>query len=343
MALRSYGILDTPPDERFDLFTKISTWLFSVPIAAINFVDSERTFFKSLAGLVAYEPARTTSLCAHAVGNGNDIMVVPQLLEDCRFADHPLVTKGLRFYAGAVLRSSSGHAVGTLCVGDVKARTFSEAEQDRLRQLAQGVGTVLELHRSGLMLLEAATQDPLTGLCNRRLLMRQLEHVLPAASPDHPSVLLYLDLDRFKSVNDRFGHAGGDAMLCEVAARLTHAIRESDLVARIAGDEFAILLSPGSTVPYAEQVARRVLAAFALPFSIDGVSAPIGGSIGIASCPSHATGAPGLVRCADLALYQAKRAGRGRWTVFQPEFTTNAEPSLAKALSLGLECAAPVA
>ena len=105
---------------------------------------------------------------------------------------------------------------------------------------------------------------------------------------------------------------------------------ESDLVARIAGDEFAILLSPGSTVPYAEQVARRVLAAFALPFSIDGVSAPIGGSIGIASCPSHATGAPGLVRCADLALYQAKRAGRGRWTVFQPEFTTNAEQSLAK-------------
>jgi diguanylate cyclase (GGDEF)-like protein len=315
-ALRGYHILDTAPDERFDLFTKLSTWLYDVPLAAINFVDSDRTFFKSIIGLSTYEPKRITSLCAHTVGSGDDIMVVPNLAQDSRFENHPFVAKGIQFYAGAVLRSSSGHAIGTLCICDVEPRAFSEADQDRLKQMAKGVGAVLELHRNGSMLLEAATRDSLTGLWNRRLMMQRLEDVLPTASTNQPCTLLYLDLDRFKAVNDRFGHPGGDAVLCEVARRLVGVARSDDIVVRVAGDEFVILLRPGSNPNCAEEIADRALAAFAAPFAIQGASVPIGCSIGIASSPSHARDPDGLIGCADSALYQAKQSGRSCWRTF---------------------------
>ena len=315
-ALGSYCILDTPPDERFDLFTQMSTWLYDVPLAAINFVESDRTFFKSLIGIPQYAPKRLTSICAHSIASGDDIMVVPDLANDRRFDDHPFLARGIHFYAGAVLRPSSGHALGTLCVSDFKARAFPHADQDRLMQMAKGVSSVLELHRSELKLLDAVRRDALTGLWNRRFMMQRLEQVLPAANLLQPSTLLYLDLDRFKAVNDRFGHSGGDAMLCEVAKRLVNVVHGNDVVVRIAGDEFAILLCPGSPVSYAEIIAARVLEAFAKPFAIQKISVPIRSSIGIASAPLHARDPASLVHCADLALYQAKKRGRNCWRTF---------------------------
>ena len=168
-ALYSHHILDTPPDERFDLFTRISTWLFDAPVSAINFIDTDRTFFKSLIGFPAYAPLRSTSICAHAVGGEEAVMVVEDLAQDSRFHDHPLfVAKGLRFYAGTVLLAGSGHLLGTLCLGDVRPRTFSADERQKLVALGKGVSAVLDLHRSSLLLLQAASEDTLTGLCNRR-------------------------------------------------------------------------------------------------------------------------------------------------------------------------------
>ena len=114
-SLYSHHILDTPPDERFDLFTRMSTWLFNVPAAALNFIDADRTFFKSLVGFPPYSPVRSTSMCAHAVGGEDAVMVVEDLANHSRFQDHPLVvTRGMRFYAGAVLQAESGHRLGTL-------------------------------------------------------------------------------------------------------------------------------------------------------------------------------------------------------------------------------------
>lgn len=327
-ALRGYLILDTEPDARFDLFTKMSTWLYDAPTAAINLVDSERTFFKSIIGFARYEPLRATSICAHTIASGDDIMVVPDLGLDRRFDDHPMTIRGLRFYAGAVLRSSSDHAIGTLCIGDVKTRGFSEPEKDRLKHLAQGVGAVLELHRNSLMLLNAANHDALTGLSNRRLLMERLACVLPESTSDQPVALLYLDLDRFKAVNDHFGHPGGDLLLCEVARRLLQTAGAGDLAVRIAGDEFAVLLN--ASLHSAEAMAKRILAAFAAPFTIDGINVPIGGSIGIATSPLHATDAEGLIRCADLALYDAKKAGRNCSATF-------GSPAALTAVGLGIE------
>ena len=316
--LHSYHILDTLPDERFDLFTRMSTWLYKVPVSAINLVDADRTFFKSLIGFAPYQPRRPTSICAHAVGGEDAVMIVEDLARDNRFDDHPLLlNKGLRFYAGAVLRSVAGQNLGTLCIADTLPRVFSADERQKLVEMAHGVGVVLELHRNARLLLQAANQDELTGLCNRRLFNEKLASAT-AAHVGERCALLCLDLDRFKQVNDRFGHAGGDALLREVGRRLSCVVRSGDVVARLGGDEFTVLTYGPAPDWSAEQLAQRVLAAFAAPFALGGESLAIHGSIGIATYPEHAADAAGLLRCADAALYAAKQAGRGRYQVYQP-------------------------
>ena len=317
-ALHANSILDTAPDERFDLFTRLCTWLFDVPVAAINFVDADRTFFKSLIGFASYAPARATSICAHAIAEPDPIMVVDDLAQDERFHDHPLVVqKGIRFYAGAILRSNNGQALGTICVGDVKPRAFSADERRKLVELANGVGAVLDLHRNSLLLFHAASQDSLTGLCSRRFFTEKLQSAVAQAHPDNPCGLLCLDLDGFKRVNDTHGHAGGDALLGEVGRRLASVVRSVDTVARLGGDEFAVLLHGPVTEEGTAKMAERILDAFAQYYEFEGTTISIRTSIGIALCGDPGTDAAGLLRAADTALYQAKQAGRGQYKTYQ--------------------------
>ena len=316
-ALHSYHLIDTPQDERFDLFARTCEWIFHVPISAINLVDADHTFFKSLIGFASYQPKRETSICAHAIAADKAIMEIEDLSQDDRFWDHPLAQKGMRFYAGAVLRSPDGYALGTLCLGDSQPRRLTERERGMLLELAGGVGAVMELHRASRLLLQLASEDALTGLCNRRLFMERLQTTLRQVQPDQVCMVLCLDLDGFKQVNDVNGHAAGDALLCEVGRRLAATVRAGDVVARLGGDEFAIMLGGTSTPATAELLAKRVLAAFAEPFAVNGTPLVIRGSIGIAASSSNLKGesANGLLGRADIALYQAKRAGRGRYRV----------------------------
>ena len=302
-ALRSYVILDTEPDDRFDLFTRLSTWLFDTPMSAINLVDADRTFFKSLCGLPSYEPRRCTSICAHAVGMGEAIMVVEDLAKDPRFHDHPFVAKGIRFYAGAILRSASGHALGTLCIAGPEPRQLTSEERDKLLELAAGVGSVLELHRLSLSLRQAASQDALTGLSNRRRFDEVLHVSVSEVRPGQGFALLCLDLDGFKAVNDTFGHAAGDELLREVSRRLAGFVRSSDdIAARLGGDEFAVLMAHPATVECAVDMAKAVLVSLATPFAVNGETLTISGSIGIATHPRDAADAAGLLLCADVPL-----------------------------------------
>ncbi len=125
-----------------------------------------------------------------------------------------------------------------------------------------------------------------------------------------PLALLYLDLDRFKQVNDTCGHAIGDALLQIVATRLTGHTRGLDTAARIGGDEFAILMRLAEDCPAPAALAERLVAELSRPYEIEGLRLDIGVSIGIACCPQDAATAEGLVHCADTALYAAKRGGR---------------------------------
>ncbi len=136
-ALRTTQLLDTPPEERFDRVTRLAAELFDVPICLVSLIDSDRQWFKSCYGLDARETARNVSFCGHAI-LGSNLFVVENALTDERFADNPLVTgpPDIRFYAGAPLTDLEGYRLGTLCLIDRRPRTFSEEEQQALRDFA---------------------------------------------------------------------------------------------------------------------------------------------------------------------------------------------------------------
>jgi diguanylate cyclase len=163
--------------------------------------------------------------------------------------------------------------------------------------------------------------DQLTGLGNRRALFELLDgFVAEAEDPDGPArslAFMFVDLDRFKEVNDSFGHATGDELLRQLGARLQGSLRESDLVVRLGGDEFALALLD-SDADYAATVAARLNSRIEEPFALDAVRVEIGASIGIAVFPDDALNPADLVRCADLAMYRAKVDGK-RFAIYQED------------------------
>lgn len=160
-------------------------------------------------------------------------------------------------------------------------------------------------------LISLALHDPLTGLPNRALLADRLSQALLTASRRSVRcALLVLDLDRFKSLNDRRGHAAGDELLRQIGPRIQAQLRGADTVARTGGDEFAILLPPPSDVAAALAAARKVRTALRIPFVVEGETETAEASIGIAIFPDHARDADDLRRAADLAMYAAKRTDR---------------------------------
>ncbi|MGN5593255.1 diguanylate cyclase domain-containing protein [Stutzerimonas nitrititolerans] len=162
--------------------------------------------------------------------------------------------------------------------------------------------------------------DPLTGLPNRSRLQEHLTAKLHALNGANAKLtLLYIDLDRFKPVNDTMGHAAGDEVLVRVAERLRHCIRADDLVARIGGDEFVMVISRLHDQDDIRQLCTRLLESLAKPFGYGQQQVFIGASIGVAIAPQDSSQASELLRCADVALYQAKNSGRGNWCLYDRE------------------------
>jgi diguanylate cyclase (GGDEF)-like protein len=172
--------------------------------------------------------------------------------------------------------------------------------------------------------------DALTGLPNRTYLRDRIERALARMrrDPGQGFGLLYVDVDRFKLLNDSLGHLAGDAVLGEFAARLASCVREPDVVARLAGDEFAILLENVQMPETASKVAQRVMQAMASPFSIGDRELQVGTSIGIAIVDARYTSADQILHDADLALYRAKEAGRGRFEMFDEHMQHSAMDAL---------------
>ena len=250
-TLRSLNILDTSPEERFDRLTRMAKRLFEVPIALVSLVDEDRQWFKSCVGLSVNETPRDISFCGHAILD-NDIFIIPNAKEDERFADNPLVLgePHIRFYAGCPLKALNGQKLGTLCIIDQKPRNFDLDDLEALKDLASMV-------ERELVAFQLATLDELTNILNRRGFMILAQHSLHLFARQRiPAALVYLDLDKFKPINDTFGHAEGDHALTVFADYMKRTYRDSDLLARLGGDEFVVLL-PNTSKQLAENIIAR--------------------------------------------------------------------------------------
>ena len=200
------------------------------------------------------------------------------------------------------------HRMGRNLVLETSIAEFTQHDK---RVVATFLRDVTERKQAQQALAHQALHDTLTDLPNRTLLRDRLERSISVARRHETSVaLLFMDLDRFKEVNDTFGHHHGDVLLQQVARRLEATLRESDTVARLGGDEFAVLL-PMTDAQGAASTARRILATLRETFSLDGQSFDIDASIGIALYPDQGTDASTLMRQADVAMYRAKRTSSG--------------------------------
>jgi diguanylate cyclase (GGDEF)-like protein len=213
----------------------------------------------------------------------------------------------------AILFIGSLHHMSTVTVGLATATLATVGL--RLVLSVQGMRTLSqERHRQSVT-------DDLTGLGNRRHLFRVLDTFFAeckeADTPDRPLAFLFVDLNSFKEINDSFGHPAGDELLTQLGARLQGALRGTDLLVRIGGDEFAVVLIDGDA-DYAVSVAQRLTASLEEPFVLDVVSARISASIGISMAPTDATDSAGLVWCADVAMYRAK-LGTTPFALYAPE------------------------
>ncbi|HTU55454.1 MAG TPA: EAL domain-containing protein [Acetobacteraceae bacterium] len=177
---------------------------------------------------------------------------------------------------------------------------------------------VTEQRQAETRIAHMARHDALTGLANRVLLRERLDEVLARTRGADPCAVLWLDLDQFKSINDTEGHTTGDALLRAAAARMRRLVRETDTIARIGGDEFAVVQSNVGQPAGATALAARLVHELGLPFQIGGQQFVIGASIGIAIAPADGLDADQLLKNADIALYRAKAEGRARYRLFEP-------------------------
>jgi len=318
-ALRAMEILDTEPETDFDALTRVASQALGAPIAVIGLMDTHRLWFKSRVGLTVPELDRQLAFCSHTITQSGQPLVIPDLLADLRFTDHPLVTAGprLRFYAGAPLVDVSGAVLGTLAVLDTAPRPFGADQQALLLDLDNLVMCALRARHQAHQLKHLAMTDHLTGLANRAHFERALEAEFGrAVRQGEPFTLLLLDLDGFKAVNDGFGHAAGDETLKEVSQRLLTQVRAGDVLARLGGDEFGIVMRDGPTEA-AQALARRIVRAVSQPIRLStGDEVGVGISVGMAAYGDDVMSVRKLVSQADQALYEAKKQNERRWKMF---------------------------
>ncbi|WP_050403521.1 bifunctional diguanylate cyclase/phosphodiesterase [Bradyrhizobium embrapense] len=212
------------------------------------------------------------------------------------------------------------HADGS--ARDLAVICKAEVAHDKVVGIIGTVQDVTERKEAERQLEQLAYSDPLTGLANRALFTRQLAALIEGcARDDRGAALLLIDLDRFKEVNDSLGHAAGDKLLIQVAAALRQELGPRAFIARLGGDEFAVLAEGcGMSDAALTGLADRLIAKLSVPVDLAEGEAVVGATIGIARLPEHGATAEAAVRNADLALYMAKEAGRGRAQLFEPVY-----------------------
>lgn len=240
-------------------------------------------------------------------------------------SDGPTATHGME----AVVRHKNGEDRHVLFNGSIKR------DADGYVECLTGLMTDITARKQAEKQLELlATHDTLTGLPNRALLNDRVWQMLQSAPRNSSVAVMFIDLDRFKEVNDSLGHEPGDMLLCEVAQRLQNALRPADVIARLGGDEFVVAAYCSSGKASAASIAGKLLAALATPIDIGGHAVVIGASIGISMFPEDGQTKEILFQAADTAMYRAKSAGRNDYRFFIPEMTATVKTRMALEVSL---------
>jgi diguanylate cyclase (GGDEF)-like protein len=322
-VLHALAVLDTAPEAEFEAFARIARSLFDAPFAAVAFLDAGREWRHAEAGALALPPGRELPRAAalSALVTDGETLVVPDASKTPRLRDHPLVAgaPGIRFLALAPLLAPGGHVVGALVVCDDKPRLCPAGAADAFASVAEAARTALERRAELLRLRSQAEADPLTGLPDRARFNALLGDALKPFTTGRRGgdayagglALLSLDIDRFRQFNGSFGHAGGDALLREVAARLTSTLRRDDVAARLGGDEFAVLLRGAERREDAMAAARRIQSALARSFRLNGTPLSLTAAMGFALAPRDAVEPDALSALAEAAMQEARRAGPG--------------------------------
>jgi diguanylate cyclase (GGDEF)-like protein len=325
-TLVGFEVLDTPPEPCFDHITRLAAMIFDLPVCVLSLADANRHWFKSRLGVQASEMPRARSFCDVTIRR-QKVFVVPDAQADPRFVSAPMVAgpPHFRFYAGAPLIVDNGSCIGSLCVLDVRShRDFDRKDRKILAALAATAVEFLDARSHGIGLARLieeiaylACHDPLTDLANRRNLREHMGKAMSGMKSEEEISLLYIDLDYFKEINDRFGHNIGDRLLLKVSERLRSSVRATDKVARLGGDEFAVVQVGPQAHTQAADLAERLIGVLSVPYQIDDLCLTIGASIGIAIRGQSMADPEELVREADFALYQAKARGRGTFCFFE--------------------------
>lgn len=325
MAVRGLMPSQTEHSKELDALTALAKMVFKVPFAAVTIIDDDWLHVAASAGLPLGGCPREQSMCTQVVHSGKPF-VISDLRTEAAFQDLPYVLDKPEFrsYAGAPVQMDPGITVGALCIFDTTPRDLSQEDIATLSNFGTVASGLLRLQRSNIMLRReesvlktAAITDPLTGFYNRSVLGSIVDGaIVQAMSAGDQLGVLYMDMDGFKGINDRYGHPFGDAVLVEAARRIRSVIRSDDIPVRLGGDEFAIFLSARTNAAAFEAVAERLVTAFRDPFEIEGRTVSCRTSIGVVIAPHDGRTREELARKVDVALYEAKGRGRDRYVCF---------------------------
>ncbi len=331
-ALRELKVLDTDDELEYNDVVLIASQLCGTPIALISLIDEDRQWFKARIGLDARQTHRDLAFCAHAILNPSETFVVEDASKDGRFADNPLVTADphIRFYAGTPLTIKGGIALGTLCVIDREPRELNRIQIRALEALARQISLRFELRsmadelrRTNESLKNLSLTDELTGIYNRRGFFVHAEQQLKlyrSRESQYSMWLLASDMDGLKYINDTFGHDEGSEAIKAVVDIMKLSFRDADIVARVGGDEFIVLI-PNCSDETAKRLPGRLEQGFANYNATSGKPYKVDMSVGLVKAEFESDELiADLLNRADHLMYEEKYRRKNRRQAF-------AEPS----------------
>jgi diguanylate cyclase (GGDEF)-like protein/PAS domain S-box-containing protein len=263
---------------------------------------------------------------AQAILGGAPVLVTDAIGAEAWPEQRELCTRlGIRSCWSVPIVSANGGVLGTLALVGASPRAASEADLRLLESVCRLAAVAIDHRELNDKLAHQAQHDALTGLPNRLLFQDRLGQALAQARRNHQEVaVIYMDLDRFKHINDTLGHSAGDALLCQAAARLDSCVRRSDTLARLGGDEFCVVLAELDDPRDAMRAAKNIVEAMRLPFNVEGRELFVTISLGISLFPDDGEDGETLMVNADVAMYRAKELGRDNFQWFAADMNVMA-------------------